>query len=752
MKKYQTLALAFALFGVVLFYNSRLIIDNSSDTYLAPSATFNIFEKQVRTIFNNDLGLNLSFNLPATENDKKKFLMNLHAFVKDVENMKKIHKVHSIFSAEYVEGREGEILTEKIANSEDYDFKLILKNIEKSPAGDDILISRDKTKLGIYIEPNIGSVSLDTLAQNKTIENLLEKHSLSKYRGERAGYFRLEVAQFNALISDTSIFVPLTFVVGLLLLYSQFPSLLLTFFAMLIMGLSVNFATGLYGLFQWPFNLISSMIPSLISALSVAFILHVFNSIRHSVLISGDISQGIREGARAVRRPSFYSAFTTSIGLFSLTTSDIPPVATFGIAGGLGVLGIFLFSNYLLPSLLQMTELKHWQKKTHFGKMIDRIIYWSLHVSVRHHKLVIATTVVMTIFALMQIPKIKTETDFIKFFKSDHPVSIETEVLDKSFVGSNPLDIVFMSEEQENLESYDFFNFLKNLDSFVSTLPEVDKSLSAYNFISQIHRAFNFPEKDVSLPTEDAAYAQYLIMFDGDDLQDFYNSDELKSRMNLFLNIHGARETEDIVKTIDIYVKENIPKNVTYQYAGFGNALLEQDKILVNGQINSLMTSIVIITLIMMILWKSPTAGLLSMIPNVSPIIFIFGTMGLFNIWLDMGTAMIASISVGIAVDDTIHIFHEFRQNMLKGYSPLMALGRTYKKSGRAVVGTSLILSFQFFIFIFSMFIPTTYFGLLSAIGLLVALLFDIFFLPSFLFVATHNKRFFYYMTGVKYE
>jgi predicted RND superfamily exporter protein len=132
-------------------------------------------------------------------------------------------------------------------------------------------------------------------------------------------------------------------------------------------------------------------------------------------------------------------------------------------------------------------------------------------------------------------------------------------------------------------------------------------------------------------------------------------------------------------------------------------------------------------------LWRSFRQALLCMIPNLSPILLIFIFMGIFNIWLDMATAMIASVAVGIAVDDTIHVFHGFIKRYKGGSRPVTSLVRTFNQAGRAVLTTTIILCAQFLVLTTSEFIPTGNFGLLTSIGLVAALLFDLMILPALL-------------------
>jgi len=171
-----------------------------------------------------------------------------------------------------------------------------------------------------------------------------------------------------------------------------------------------------------------------------------------------------------------------------------------------------------------------------------------------------------------------------------------------------------------------------------------------------------------------------------------------------------------------------------------GRLFADMEELLVKGQVYSLWGALVLIFLLMLILWRSLGSALLCMIPNISPILIIFIVMGLFGLWLDMATAMIASVAVGIAVDDTIHVYHGYISRKNAGVRPVQALARTYNHAGRAVVTTTIILSAQFMILISSSFQPTAHFGLLTSIGLWAALVFDLLLLPAIIILVATRK------------
>jgi predicted RND superfamily exporter protein len=187
-------------------------------------------------------------------------------------------------------------------------------------------------------------------------------------------------------------------------------------------------------------------------------------------------------------------------------------------------------------------------------------------------------------------------------------------------------------------------------------------------------------------------------------------------------------------------MSDHAPPGLQWEIAGYSRLFADMEELLVKGQVYSLWGALILIFLLMLLLWRSLGSALLCMIPNISPILLIFIVMGVFGLWLDMATAMIASVAVGIAVDDTIHVYHGYISRLNAGAQPIQALARTFSQAGRAVVTTTIILSAQFMILISSLFQPTTHFGLLTSVGLWAALVFDLLLLPAIIILTATLK------------
>jgi predicted RND superfamily exporter protein len=167
-----------------------------------------------------------------------------------------------------------------------------------------------------------------------------------------------------------------------------------------------------------------------------------------------------------------------------------------------------------------------------------------------------------------------------------------------------------------------------------------------------------------------------------------------------------------------------------------GRLFADQERLLIQGQIDSVQVVVVLVLVLMLVMWRSVSLALVSMVPNLAPVVLIFALMAVFGIWLDMATAMVASVAVGIALDDTIHVLHGYQAHRRAGCSTTWAIARVLRQRGRAVIATTLVLVAQFMLLAASGFQPTSIFGWLTAFGLLVALVFDLLVLPAILAAA----------------
>jgi predicted RND superfamily exporter protein len=299
-----------------------------------------------------------------------------------------------------------------------------------------------------------------------------------------------------------------------------------------------------------------------------------------------------------------------------------------------------------------------------------------------------------------------------------------------------PLEIVLEGPSRDSLKAPERLQAIARIQSWLNAQPEVDYTASFSGLIEEMHRAFNGQEVLAQpLPTSSAMVDQYLLFYDGRDLADVVDEEFKRTRILANLNIHGANALNQLLDRIAREMATNPSADLHWDTAGMGRLFADQERLLIQGQVSSLYAVAGMITLLMLILWGNLRFTLISILPNFAPVLLIFAVMAILKIWLDMATAMVASVAIGIAIDDTIHLLHGIKSKMTAGVPLTPAIARTIRHRGRALVATTLVLCAQFLLVASSPFQPTAIFGALTALGLVFALVFDLLVLPSLVMV-----------------
>ena len=367
---------------------------------------------------------------------------------------------------------------------------------------------------------------------------------------------------------------------------------------------------------------------------------------------------------------------------------------------------------------------------------MTRFTTFAAVLSMRRAGWIVAGTVLLLAVGLPQIRHVEVETDLYAFFDERHPITVDTRRVEDRLSGVMPLEVIFDGPSRDTLTDPDRLREIQRVQAWLDGRPEVDYSLSLPDLVEQMHWAFH--EEDPAyraIPDDPFLIAQYFLVYDGHDLHELVDRDYRRSRLLLNLNAHGAGELNALMADLRRHLESAPPGDLEWEFAGMGRLFADQERLLIEGQLRSLLAVAALIAALMLILWRSVASAALTMLPNMAPVAIIFSVMGVLGIWLDMATAMIASVAIGIAVDDTIHFFHGYRERRRAGAAPAWAMARTFRQAGRAVTATTLVLCAQFLILGFSDFQPTASFGILTAFGLAAALAFDLFVLPALVVV-----------------
>lgn len=744
--RYMPASLAVALFVLLNLLAavglSRLQINNAPEVYLDADLPVMALKRQIETDFPQDQVLVVLFEGVGLFEDR--FINGLEHAVDVIERDKHVDRVVTLVSVDHISGSEDEFVVEPLLEADR------LEGLTEQQRRDRVLsdrfapglvVSKDGSAVALIVRPLALGSSFERVAVVDLVESAIADAGLAPWRTAMAGHVALDVAQLRAMIGDTLKFVPITTFFGMLLIWWLYRRWLAVVVTAVTVGTVASLAVVVLVLFDRPYTLVTSMIPSLMSALTIAFLIHLFNALKHASLRGMRGRQCMDEALNAVVRPGIYACLTTAAGMFSLTFSGIVPIQSFGLAAGVGVLLILPVVVWLLPPILLAYEGGGWQCARKQNRLMAGWVFAMVRLAIRRAGWVVAGIVAALLAGIPLVMNIHAETDLYKFFKDDHPLTQSTRHVSEKLVGVTTLEVIFDAPVRDGLKDPDRLKALVQFRQWLLSQPEVDRVFCMSDVVEEMNWAFNGEQPEFRrVPDDPLLIGQYLMIYSGKDLYELVDDRFQRTRVTLNLNVTGSGDVASVVERIKGRLTSQPVADLKWQISGFGQMFVEQERLLVKGQLSSLWVAVLVIFAMLLVLWRSLSDAVLTMVPNIAPIVLIFIVMGALGIWLDMATAMISSVALGVAVDDTVHIYHGFKDRLRRGMAPVAALMRTYAQAGQAVMATTIVLCVQLSVLGFSDFVPTVEFGLLTAFGLLVALLFDLVLLPAIL-ILVHSRQ-----------
>lgn len=712
----------------------RLEINSSPDSYVPDTIQAKIIDKKVRKWFPDDETLVLLFQ--GDNLFSKLFLQSLNELTQEIENLPIVDKVLAITEQEKIKAsQEGFEIRDLVDFNEELPQPEIIRSeVTQDRFARNMIISENGNALAVVVRLVSDHGTLVKVDLKENITQMISSHGLTKWMAGWSGPVALEVGEFVATQKANQKFVPLTTLVGLLLIGFLFGQVKPTLLSGFIIAINVMFSVSLYGALSLPFNAIAGITPPMISAMTSAMIIHLLNAFRSLERRGIKGEEVVLRGTSEVFKPALLTVITTVFGLLSLCLSEVPPVRHFGLIGSVGLVWSFLVCMVFMRPLWKLTWNPHLNRKTLFT-LFDKLPVFLAKISVRYAGWVAAFFLTVVVGLLFTVPHVVIETNVLNFFKDGHPIRVANEKMEKEISGTMPLSLFFEASEIDQLKSAHFLNKVKELQVWLQARSEVDKAISPVDFIEEMNWAFHGEDSSFrTIPAEDKLIAQYLFLYDSDEIYEFYDRDFRRALLYMNLNIHSANSISHFTDEVLAKVKEIDFSPVKVEATGHARLFSEHEDLLIRGQLRSLFGAAVLILLCLVWICRKPGLVWAAFVPNLTPVLSMFGAMVLLGFWLDFATVMIASIIIGVAVDDSIHLIFSYMKRMQEGKgNHVSAVLKSYNMAGRAVTATTLVLCAQFLVLTASEFVPFEQFGLLISIGLVSAWLYDLMLLPSLL-------------------
>jgi predicted RND superfamily exporter protein len=596
------------------------------------------------------------------------------------------------------------------------------------------LISKDHKVTAITL------VLGDNVEQKRVIRDVNhiiagESYELSLYQ---IGMPLVSQALASYTVKDFLRLPPLTLLLIALLLFVLFRNFVCILLPLMCVSVALIWTFGLLSMIQIPLSILTMIVPVFLIAVGTAYCLHIISEYTTCSQQAASKTNVVISTFSSTALPCTLAVFTTIIGLGSLFVNRIQAIHEFALFTCFGMFSLLITILTVLPAVLVLVP-KPNKKVSRIGRLgnfIERFLDLIVNLNLHHQKTTLSLIGILIIIAAAGVFLIKIETNPVGYFKEGTPVKQHFHDIYQDLSGSFPINVVLDGRDAYYFEDAQHIAAVKGFQDYLETLPKVDKTVSFADYVMLVNYALhNYDPTYYTLPEEAfevrMAINNYKVML-GEDLFSSFMTPQL-NRTNILLLTHMS-SSRDFLKakaSILAYARHHFPKMLKCEVTGFGIAASASSHLLTSGQVKSISISLILIFCIMLLMFLSAKVGLIALLPNFFPIIMNFGFMGWLGIRLSMATSLIASIAIGLAVDDTIHYLHRYNHEFKKDLNKDRALRDTIKKVGKPITFTTIAISIGFLVLLFSHFKPTAIFGFLMVLTMLAALIGALIILPS---------------------
>lgn len=559
-----------------------------------------------------------------------------------------------------------------------------------------------------------------------------------KYSG--LPFIRVETAEM--IKRELNMFILLTLLVMAVIIYMFFRSFKVVLFALLVVGVAVIWALGSQAMLGYKITILTGMIPPLIIVIGIPNSVFLLNKYHQEFRKHGNKIKSLQRVIRKIGNATFLTNLTTASGFatFIFTSSRI--LVEFGVVAAINILVVFVLSLLLIPIIFSFLpdptdrHIKHLDSKI----MINTVNHL-LHVTLHHPKIIFSITLIMLLLGGYGISRIKTTGFMLDDIPHENELYTDLKFFEENFSGLMPLEIYIDTKRPNGVMLPATMRKLDQLQEELFALPELSKPLSVIEVMKFSRQAYyNGNSSFYGLPNNQErnfimSYVQGAKGLSNEVMTSFIDSTRQRTRISLRMadigtTRMGALDTIVRSKLNEIFPPEDYETSVT----GASVVFFKGTNYLIRNLFVSLFLAVLIIASFMAWMFSSKRMVLVSLIPNLIPLIMTAALMGYFGIPIKPSTILVFSIAFGISVDDTIHFLAKYRQELSEtNWSIKAAVVLALKETGLSMIYTSIILFFGFGIFSVSEFGGTSALGILVAVTLLIALFSNLILLPALL-------------------
>ena len=763
-----------------------LKMDTSTEGFLHKTNPMRIEYDVFRDQFGRDEKLMIAVKTDSIFN--LGFLKKLDSFHSALEDeLPHIKGVDSLINARNTFGIEGELIVEPLIDDlpeTQEDLSRLRSTITNNSFYKNLLYSEDFTMTTVTIDTqtysNVEAISEDVNidfdeyldfdaevqvnqsasrlylsdAENDEIiletQQIMERFNDDNFEIYLSGSAAIAGIFKQALMNDAVVFISLMMAMIMIVLFALFRRISGVFLPLICVGLTLITTVSLMAVFSAPFTMATQIMPTFLLAVVTSAAIHLLAIFYKDLLRTKDKKASLRYAMGHSGLAIVMTSLTTAAGLWSFSFSGVAPVADLGVFASSGVLVGLLFTLVFLPALIAKTNFAHLEQKADVegNTLMDRALLGISKVGTGRPKLIVAISAILIIFAAVVATQLRFSHFPLQWLPEDNFARIATETVDENLGGALTLEVIIDTGKTNGLYNPELLRKIddvsENIDSITSGNMFVGKVISFIDIIKETNKALNENREEYySIPDNPDLIAQEFLLFESSgnrDLNSLVDANYSKARLTLKTPFIDSLEAKIFIDRAQTYLDKEFGALASVSFTGIGTLMTVTFEEAIYSSATSYILAFSLITVLMVLLIGNLKIGLISMIPNILPIIFLSTIMVIFKMPLDMFTLLIGAIALGLAVDDTVHFMHNFRRYELQYNDVDKAVRLTLMGTGRAITLTSIVLALGFLVLTFSQMNNMFDFGILTACAILVALVADFFLMPAIMKLIIKDK------------
>ena len=556
------------------------------------------------------------------------------------------------------------------------------------------------------------------------------------------GLPHLRTAVVDKMISDQMVLVPITLVVCLVLLFLSFRWLPATFLPIVAVGASAVIVVGAMAALREPMNILNNLIPALLIIIGVTDSIHLLNRYREETRVTSDRREAAKRTVRTMMVACFLTSATTAVGLGSLVVSETELLRRFAVTAAAGVMIAYVVTiGFLPPAITAFRAPPAPRSGSFFSGILEKAIVDLTRAVIRRPWTVLAGAAALLALSVFVGSGIEVDTALMDHFDEDDEVFEATILMDEELEGVRPLEVLLTSDTAGRFRDPEVLAAVDSAAAWASDQRGVLRATSVPTYLRETYYLITGDPETRAAPLRSReqidALATLLAQREPDPLASFLSADGRTLRIEVRMQDVGAQRTIAMIDDLRAHLRERLPDDVGVTMTGEAYTGSVAVASVVRDLLGSLATAVVVIFGMLTLLFRSVRLGLLSIPPNVIPLALTLAWMVERAMPLNIATAIIFSVSLGLAVDGTIHVLARYREERGEGHSVDDALLRAAAGTGRAIVVSSITLMLGFLVLLLSAFVPVRHFGELVAVTVASCLVATLIVQPALLKVGT---------------